>query len=71
MQSSFAGIPIGAKTGAPRSSRLGANHVVALGIPLVIAIPVCQQEDGSDIAALPCVWTDTDTGDAYLTYGVV
>lgn len=28
-------------------------------------IPVCIEEDGSDVDGL-CVWTDPDTGDMYL-----
>jgi hypothetical protein len=35
------------------------------------AIPTCAMEDGSDVTparAGRCVWTDPDTGNAYLTY---
>jgi hypothetical protein len=30
--------------------------------------PVCYEEDGSDSATLPCVWTDPDTHTDYLTF---
>lgn len=33
-----------------------------------IDYPACQLEDGSDSASLPCVWTDPDTGNQWLTF---
>lgn len=38
-----------------------ATHEVSAGPD----IPVCIEEDGSDVDGL-CVWTDPDTGDMYL-----
>lgn len=32
------------------------------------SLPVCQLEDGSDSASLPCLWVDPDTENGYLTY---
>lgn len=48
-----------------------ADETVNLSeLPTIDSMPVCGQEDGSDIdtALLPCVWTDTDTGNDWLTY---
>lgn len=33
-----------------------------------VGYPACALEDGSDAASLPCVWTDPDTGDQWLTF---
>jgi hypothetical protein len=35
-------------------------------LPGIDSMPVCRMEDGSDVAALPCVWTND--GNAWLTY---
>lgn len=43
-------------------------HDIALLSEMPTDLPVCAYEDGSDALSLPCVWTDTDTGNAYLTY---
>ena len=37
-------------------------------VPNIDALPVCQVEDGSDSASLPCLWFDPDSQDTYLTF---
>jgi len=37
----------------------------AHAIPVLIDVPQCATEDGSDVDGL-CVWIDPDTGNAYL-----
>lgn len=45
-----------------------ADHVNLSELTTIDAMPICQQEDGSDIdpALLPCVWENQ--GDSWLTY---
>jgi hypothetical protein len=46
------------------NTEIPLSHVVGID-----SMPVCREEDGSDIALalLPCVWTSSE-GDAWLTF---
>jgi hypothetical protein len=48
---------------APQSP---ADTINLSELPQIDSLPVCQMEDGSDAATLPCVWSND--GNAWLTY---